>query len=73
MKILQLAVIPLTLLTATASSLAAQDCSRYIPGVNKQLASYIAVAAPKEWTNIAFNKFGDPVNPQWGNPQGNRI
>lgn len=68
MKSLQQVVISLTLLTATASSLAAQDCSRYMPAVNKKLASYIAVAAPKNWKNIAFNKFGDPVNPEWGNP-----
>jgi hypothetical protein len=49
-------------------ALAAQDCSTYIPAINKQLTSYLATVGPRTMKNVSLDEFGNMVDPRWGRP-----
>jgi len=48
------ASIPIALLSSPA--FAAQDCSAYIPAINKQMASYLASAGPRVMKNVSLDE-----------------
>ena len=60
------ASIPIALLSTPV--FAAQDCSAYIPSINKQMASYLAAAGPRAMKNVSLDEFGNMVDPMWGRP-----
>lgn len=60
------ASIPIALLSPPV--FAAQDCSAYIPSINKQMASYLASAGPRAMKNVNLDEFGNMVDPMWGRP-----
>lgn len=70
MKLLKFGItaasIPIALLSNPV--FAAQNCSAYIPSINKQMASYLADAGPRAMKNVSLDEFGNMVDPMWGRP-----
>ena len=60
------ASIPIAVLSSPV--LAAQDCSAYIPSINKQMASYLSIAGPRTMKNVSLDEFGNMVDLMWGRP-----
>lgn len=54
------ASIPIALLSGPV--FAAQDCSAYIPSINKQMANHLAAAGPRAMKNVSLDEFGNMVD-----------